>query len=178
PPRELADRILSSTMKWTIASVVISSALVLVASDARAGCGFYTAPATASASATVLVNDADQVAIMREGTRFALTMSTNYKGPGEGSRRPRDLVEAERVQGPGRCRRRARAVRRTTTEIRRRQGRQQEGAPRRGGRGGALAAALRLRDERFPFAGAARFVERARGKEARRHRLSPRQRRA
>lgn len=66
-------------MKLVAAAVV--AAAVSVALDARAGCGFYTAPLTASGAA--LVNDADQVSLVRDGTRFALTMSTNYKGPAE-----------------------------------------------------------------------------------------------
>lgn len=67
-------------MKWFACGAVALLSTVAVA-DARAGCGFYTAPLSASAAA--LVNDADQVSLVRDGTRFALTMSTNYKGPAE-----------------------------------------------------------------------------------------------
>ncbi len=59
--------------------LAIASLVLAAAHDASAACGFYTAPSKASGAA--LINDADQVALMREGTRFALTMSTNYKGP-------------------------------------------------------------------------------------------------
>jgi hypothetical protein len=69
-------------MKCLLAGALAVGAIA-VAVDANAGCGFYTAPITASASAGALVNDADQVSLVRDGTRFALTMSTNYKGPAE-----------------------------------------------------------------------------------------------
>lgn len=65
----------------TILGAAIALAAVALSPDVRAGCGFYTAPLTASGAA--LVNDADQVVLVRDGTRFALTMSTNYKGPAE-----------------------------------------------------------------------------------------------
>jgi hypothetical protein len=66
----------------TLASaLVLGLSAWLLPARANAGCGFYAPPATASGAA--LVNDADQVALMREGTRLALTMSTNYKGPAE-----------------------------------------------------------------------------------------------
>lgn len=54
-------------------------ALGLVASaprDAAAFCGFFVAPGDKP-----LHNDATMVALMREGTRTAITMSNNYKGP-------------------------------------------------------------------------------------------------
>ncbi len=44
--------------------------------DAEAFCGFFVAPGDKP-----LYNDATMVALMREGTRTALTMSNNYKGP-------------------------------------------------------------------------------------------------
>ena len=62
----------------TLGAAVLSTAFL--ARDAEAGCGFYAAGPSGPAE-TALVNDADQIAVMREGTRFALTMSTNYKGP-------------------------------------------------------------------------------------------------
>jgi len=74
------DRLPWRAMLKLLAAGVCASVL-LAATDARAGCGFYAPPATASAAA--LVNDADQVSLVRDGTRFALTMSTNYKGPAE-----------------------------------------------------------------------------------------------
>jgi len=46
------------------------------ASDASAFCGFYVAP-----NDQPLYNDATMVALMREGTRTALSMSNNYRGP-------------------------------------------------------------------------------------------------
>lgn len=67
-------------MKVLVALLATLAGLA-AAADARAGCGFYAAPLTASAGA--LINDADQVSLVRDGTRFALTMSTNYKGPAE-----------------------------------------------------------------------------------------------
>jgi len=67
-------------MRLAIASLFALSLSVTLARTANAGCGFYAAPESKAAGAA-LVNDADQVALMREGTRFALTMSTNYKGP-------------------------------------------------------------------------------------------------
>jgi hypothetical protein len=66
-------------MSKRLAAGVLGVASLLLARAADAGCGFYTNPLTASA--TALVNDADQVALVREGSRVALTMSTNYKGP-------------------------------------------------------------------------------------------------
>jgi hypothetical protein len=47
-----------------------------LAPDASAFCGFYVAPNDAP-----LYNDATMVALMREGTRMAINMSNNYKGP-------------------------------------------------------------------------------------------------
>src|SRR5690242_21124369 len=44
--------------------------------EAHAFCGFYVAPNDAP-----LYADASMVALMREGTRTALSMSNNYKGP-------------------------------------------------------------------------------------------------
>lgn len=63
---------------WALAMFGLLSA---TARRAHAGCGFYAAAAGPAESA--LINDADQVAIFRQGTRLALTMSTNYKGPAE-----------------------------------------------------------------------------------------------
>jgi hypothetical protein len=67
-------------MRLAIASFFALSLSVAFARPAHAGCGFYAAPESKAAGAA-LINDADQVVLMREGTRFALTMSTNYKGP-------------------------------------------------------------------------------------------------
>jgi len=50
--------------------------IATAASDASAFCGFYVAPNDAP-----LYNDATMVALMREGTRMALSMSNNYRGP-------------------------------------------------------------------------------------------------
>src|SRR5262245_10881333 len=50
--------------------------MALSAALALGFCGFYVAPNDAP-----LYNDATQVALMREGTRTALAMSNNYKGP-------------------------------------------------------------------------------------------------
>lgn len=66
-------------MSKALAAGLFGLAACFVAQSADAGCGFYTNPETASA--TALVNDADQVALVRDGSRVALTMSTNYKGP-------------------------------------------------------------------------------------------------
>jgi len=51
-------------------------AALLLAPDAQAFCGFYVAPQDGP-----LYNDATMVALMREGTRTAMSMSNNYKGP-------------------------------------------------------------------------------------------------
>ena len=67
-------------MRLAVASLLAVSLSFTIARTADAGCGFYAAPESKAAGAA-LINDADQVALMREGTRFALTMSTNYKGP-------------------------------------------------------------------------------------------------
>jgi len=57
-----------------------SAALTILAAPAAAHafCGFYVAP-----SDKQLVNDASMVALMRSGTRTALSMSNTYKGPPE-----------------------------------------------------------------------------------------------
>src|SRR3990167_2849593 len=60
--------------KVIVASLLLSS--VAAAPSARAFCGFYVAPTDAP-----LYADATMVALMREGTRTALSMSNNYKGP-------------------------------------------------------------------------------------------------
>jgi hypothetical protein len=55
------------------------SALVATAlstAPASAFCGFYVAPEDGP-----LMNDATQVALMRDGTRTVISMSNNYKGP-------------------------------------------------------------------------------------------------
>ena len=56
--------------------LLIAAATLLLAGDASAFCGFYVAPNDAP-----LYNDATMVALMREGTRTALSMSNNYRGP-------------------------------------------------------------------------------------------------
>jgi hypothetical protein len=61
-------------MKWW--GGLLCSAVVATSIDAKAFCGFYVAPSDAP-----LYADATMVALMREGTRTALTMSNNYKGP-------------------------------------------------------------------------------------------------
>jgi len=50
--------------------------VLAVGEPAQAFCGFYVAPSDAP-----LYADATMVALMREGTRTALSMSNNYKGP-------------------------------------------------------------------------------------------------
>src|SRR5687768_9805135 len=50
--------------------------ILSVSEPAQAFCGFYVAPSDAP-----LYADATMVALMREGTRTALSMSNNYKGP-------------------------------------------------------------------------------------------------
>ncbi|MGZ6096655.1 MAG: DUF2330 domain-containing protein, partial [Polyangiales bacterium] len=53
------------------------AALVLsFAPAAKAFCGFYVAPTDKP-----LANEATRVALMRDGTRTALSMSTDYHGP-------------------------------------------------------------------------------------------------
>ena len=66
----------------TSAAILAGLVALLHPRRAEAGCGFYAPPAETSSGAA-LVNDADQVVMMREGTRLALTMSTNYIGPTE-----------------------------------------------------------------------------------------------
>ncbi len=57
-------------------AVLTTLAALLSPRDADAFCGFYVAPQDGP-----LYNDATMVALMREGTRTALSMSNNYKGP-------------------------------------------------------------------------------------------------
>ena len=54
----------------------VMSAACMATTAASAFCGFYVAPEDGP-----LYNDATQVALMREGTRTAISMSNNYKGP-------------------------------------------------------------------------------------------------
>ena len=61
-------------MKWW--GGLLCAAAIASTSDAAAFCGFYVAPSDAP-----LYADATLVALMREGTRTALSMSNNYKGP-------------------------------------------------------------------------------------------------
>jgi len=62
-----------STSAWI--SLGVFAALMLVPTKSDAFCGFYVAPSDAP-----LYNDASMVALMREGTRTALSMSNNYRG--------------------------------------------------------------------------------------------------
>jgi hypothetical protein len=62
-------------MRKTILSTLFVAAMTL-SEQAGAFCGFYVAPTDAP-----LYADATMVALMREGTRTALSMSNNYKGP-------------------------------------------------------------------------------------------------
>ncbi len=62
-------------MRRILAASTLLAALA-VADSADAFCGFYVAPSDAP-----LYADATMVALMREGTRTALSMSNNYKGP-------------------------------------------------------------------------------------------------
>lgn len=57
---------------------IAAAGLVLSARAASAFCGFYV-----SGSNEKLANDATQVVLMREGTRTALSMQNDYKGPPE-----------------------------------------------------------------------------------------------
>ncbi len=59
-------------------SLVVPLSVSLVAPAAHAFCGFYV-----SDSGKQLVNNATQVALMREGTRTVLSMQNNYEGPPE-----------------------------------------------------------------------------------------------
>ncbi len=62
-----------------LATITIATAvLVTSARAASAFCGFYV-----SGSNEKLANDATQVVLMREGTRTALSMQNDYKGPPE-----------------------------------------------------------------------------------------------
>jgi hypothetical protein len=65
-------------MRRILAAAALSSAVLSAAPSADAFCGFYVAPSDAP-----LYADATMVALMREGTRTALSMSNNYKGPPE-----------------------------------------------------------------------------------------------
>jgi len=57
--------------------LALAASLVLLApKSAHAFCGFYVAP-----SDQPLYNDASMVALMRDGTRTAMSMSNNYRGP-------------------------------------------------------------------------------------------------
>jgi hypothetical protein len=60
----------------SIAAAAALAAAVFAPSRADAFCGFYVAPGDQP-----LVNDATQVALMREGNRTVISMSNNYKGP-------------------------------------------------------------------------------------------------
>ena len=57
-------------------STLATLATMAAPRDADAFCGFYVAPQDGP-----LYNEATMVALMREGTRTALSMSNNYKGP-------------------------------------------------------------------------------------------------
>ena len=62
----------------TLAALSLASTVALAAPFARAFCGFYV-----SGSGGQLLNNATQVALMREGTRTVLSMQNNYEGPPE-----------------------------------------------------------------------------------------------
>ncbi len=59
-------------------AVVVGSAALAYAPDARAFCGFYVSGADAP-----LANNATSVVLMREGLRTVLSMENNYQGPPE-----------------------------------------------------------------------------------------------
>jgi hypothetical protein len=63
-------------MRKAILSALLLGTLLGSERRADAFCGFYVAPSDAP-----LYADATMVALMREGTRTALSMSNNYKGP-------------------------------------------------------------------------------------------------
>ena len=66
-----------SLLVAVLAFVAAATALLFtLEGEAHAFCGFYVAPNDAP-----LYADASMVALMREGTRTALSMSNNYKGP-------------------------------------------------------------------------------------------------
>src|ERR1700690_2210271 len=58
--------------------LAIAMVLFTAAPAANAFCGFYV-----SDSGKQLLNNATQVALMREGTRTVLSMQNNYEGPPE-----------------------------------------------------------------------------------------------
>jgi len=63
-------------MRRRLAALTLAAASLFVADRADAFCGFYVAPGDKP-----LYNDATMVALLRDGTRTALSMSNNYKGP-------------------------------------------------------------------------------------------------
>jgi hypothetical protein len=68
----------TQSIAFGLAASFTVAVLVLSPSFARAFCGFYVSGADAS-----LYNNATVVALMREGTRTALSMQNNYEGPPE-----------------------------------------------------------------------------------------------
>jgi hypothetical protein len=65
-------------MKLRSITLALATANLVVASRADAFCGFYV-----SGSNEKLANDATQVVLMRDGTRTALSMQNDYRGPPE-----------------------------------------------------------------------------------------------
>jgi MYXO-CTERM domain-containing protein len=65
-------------MRARLLASLLASSLALLAAPrvAHAFCGFYVSPGESK-----LTNDATMVALMREGTRTAISMSNNYRGP-------------------------------------------------------------------------------------------------
>lgn len=63
-------------MHRRFAAAALAASCLFVAEHADAFCGFFVAPGDKP-----LYNDATMVALLRDGTRTALTMSNNYKGP-------------------------------------------------------------------------------------------------
>ena len=62
--------------RCVLAMIAALPLVVAAPREAQAFCGFYVAPSDGP-----LYADATMVALMREGTRTALSMSNNYKGP-------------------------------------------------------------------------------------------------
>jgi hypothetical protein len=68
-----------SARRLGLSALLVGASLASIAlapSRADAFCGFYVAPSDGP-----LMNDATQVALMRDGSRTVISMSNNYKGP-------------------------------------------------------------------------------------------------
>jgi hypothetical protein len=72
------DSLAAMAMKRLVSLALAAAVLCLVSTRAAAFCGFFV-----SGAGGPLVNDATQVALMRDGVRTVLTMRNSYKGPPE-----------------------------------------------------------------------------------------------